>query len=160
MRIVLRFELGLADEAASPDATDGIALLATVDPGAGYVRMEGGRQVGYLVFDVRPSAGRLGGTQAPPEPCRSPARARLAVLPDPGRSSTGPPGPVGSVRALTRREREVLGLVAEGLSNKAIAESLFLSHRTVEKHVERLLAKTGNSNRAQLVGYCLRADAS
>nr|WP_219415845.1 LuxR family transcriptional regulator [Pseudonocardia nigra] len=58
---------------------------------------------------------------------------------------------------LTVREREVLGLVAEGLPNRAIGERLYLSPRTVEKHVERLLAKTGSVNRAQLATYALRA---
>jgi DNA-binding NarL/FixJ family response regulator len=58
--------------------------------------------------------------------------------------------------ALTVREEEVLALVTEGLPNRAIAERLFLSARTVEKHVERLLAKTGQANRAQLATYALR----
>src|SRR5204863_86242 len=49
--------------------------------------------------------------------------------------------------ALTPREDDVLSLVEQGLSNRAIAERLFLSARTVEKHVERLLAKTGQTNR-------------
>jgi len=40
----------------------------------------------------------------------------------------------------------------------AAAERLYLSSRTVEKHVERLLAKTGSSNRAQLATYALRQD--
>jgi DNA-binding NarL/FixJ family response regulator len=57
---------------------------------------------------------------------------------------------------ITDREREVLALVAEGLANRAIAERLFLSVRTVEKHVERLLAKTGSANRTQLVLYAVR----
>lgn len=57
---------------------------------------------------------------------------------------------------LTAREREVLDLIAEGLPNKAVAVRLFLSPRTVEKHVERLLAKTGSANRAQLATYAVR----
>jgi DNA-binding CsgD family transcriptional regulator len=57
---------------------------------------------------------------------------------------------------ITDREREVLALVAQGLANRAIAERLFLSVRTVEKHVERLLAKTGSANRTQLVLYAVR----
>lgn len=52
---------------------------------------------------------------------------------------------------LTSREVEVLRLVREGLTNAEIAQRLFLSRRTVEKHVERLLAKTGTANRTQLV---------
>jgi DNA-binding NarL/FixJ family response regulator len=42
---------------------------------------------------------------------------------------------------LTEREREVLSLVAEGLSNKAIASRLFVTERTVEAHVKQILRK-------------------
>ena len=44
----------------------------------------------------------------------------------------------------------MLGLVAEGLANKEIAARLALSPRTVEKHVESLLRKTGTRSRTQL----------
>jgi DNA-binding CsgD family transcriptional regulator len=53
------------------------------------------------------------------------------------------------------REREVIELVAAGLSNKAIAAHLYLSPRTVEKHIERLLAKTNSANRAQLATHAV-----
>jgi len=52
---------------------------------------------------------------------------------------------------LTPRECEILGLVAAGLGNKEIAARLHLSHRTVEKHVESLLRKTGAASRTMLV---------
>ncbi|MGN9845490.1 LuxR C-terminal-related transcriptional regulator [Nonomuraea sp. H19] len=47
------------------------------------------------------------------------------------------------LHALTGREREVLGLVAEGLSNKAIAARLTITERTVEAHVAQVFAKLG-----------------
>ncbi|MEV0276623.1 LuxR C-terminal-related transcriptional regulator [Streptomyces sp. NPDC050610] len=53
--------------------------------------------------------------------------------------------------ALTRREREVAGLVAEGLTNREIAERLVISRRTVDAHVEHILAKLGYSSRAQII---------
>jgi DNA-binding CsgD family transcriptional regulator/tetratricopeptide (TPR) repeat protein len=52
---------------------------------------------------------------------------------------------------VTTREADVLRLVAEGLANKEIASRLYLSPRTIEKHVESLLRKTGARSRTQLV---------
>lgn len=54
---------------------------------------------------------------------------------------------------LSGRELEVAGLVAEGLSNKAIASRLHLSVRTVESHVRHVLAKVGIDNRTQLATW-------
>ncbi len=60
------------------------------------------------------------------------------------------PNPWASA-GITDREADVLRLVAEGLTNKQIAARLNLSHRTVEKHVESLLRKTGAPSRTGLV---------
>jgi DNA-binding NarL/FixJ family response regulator len=57
--------------------------------------------------------------------------------------------------AFTDREREVLTLLSDGLSNIQIGNHLHLSSRTVEKHVSSLLRKTETSNRAELVRFAM-----
>lgn len=56
---------------------------------------------------------------------------------------------------LTQREKEVLSLVAQGLSNKAIAYQIALSENTVRVHVARLMKKIGVSNRTQAASMFL-----
>jgi len=51
---------------------------------------------------------------------------------------------------VTARELDVLRLIVGGQTNKDVAAALYLSPRTVEKHVERLLLKTGAPNRTAL----------
>ena len=54
---------------------------------------------------------------------------------------------------LTRREREVAGLLAEGLSNRDIAAQLVISQRTVETHVDNILGKLGMTSRGQVASW-------
>nr|WP_155910017.1 MULTISPECIES: helix-turn-helix transcriptional regulator [unclassified Mycolicibacterium] len=61
---------------------------------------------------------------------------------------------------LTTREREIAMLIAEGLSNQAIAERLTLSPRTVESHIHRAMAKTGTADRHELAGLIPRRTAA
>ena len=68
---------------------------------------------------------------------------------------TQPPAPPAA-EALTDRETEVLGLVAQGRSNKSIAAELHLSERTVRSHVSSILAKLHLSSRTEAALYALR----
>ena len=88
--------------------------------------------------------------------CRALLRQAGAIVP---RNRPGDGEVPGSLRALgvTGREADVLRLVVQGLGNREIAERMFLSPRTVEKHVASLLAKTG-LRRAQLAGYSAALD--
>lgn len=61
---------------------------------------------------------------------------------------------------LTAREREVLDLLAEGLSNQAIADRLVISPKTAEHHVGRILGKLGLRSRAEAASYALRTPAA
>jgi DNA-binding NarL/FixJ family response regulator len=87
------------------------------------------------------------------EPGQTPPRADRAT----GRSE--PPAPGLSDVSLTRREREVVGLIAAGLSNRQIAERLTLSLRTVERHIANIydrLGCTGKAGRAIATAYAIR----
>ena len=73
------------------------------------------------------------------------------------RAEPEPPAlPDEPAAALTRREREILALVAEGLSNGEIGARLFVSEDTVKTHVRGLLTKLGAANRAHAVAIGFR----
>lgn len=83
---------------------------------------------------------------------------RLGVArPRPPQRGTPPRG-MGRTKGptLTPREREVAGLLAEGLSNRHIAERLYVSERTAETHVQHILAKLEFTSRAQVAGWAVR----
>lgn len=70
-------------------------------------------------------------------------------------SGEAPPAarPAPDDQPLSRREVEVARLIAQGLSNRAIAESLVISPRTVDGHVERILGKLGFGSRTQVATW-------
>jgi DNA-binding NarL/FixJ family response regulator len=80
---------------------------------------------------------------------RSPAEAVSFALADEPEEAW----PGGPRRTVTRRELEVAALVAQGLTNRAIAGRLRLSVRTVDTHVDHVLTKLSFNNRAQLVAW-------
>jgi non-specific serine/threonine protein kinase len=69
---------------------------------------------------------------------------------------TGKAPHAGDDLGLTRRESEIAGLVAEGLTNKQIASRLVISQRTVESHVENILTKLGFTTRTQIASWHTR----
>jgi DNA-binding NarL/FixJ family response regulator len=78
--------------------------------------------------------------------------AHDAPTPNPARAHDAADG----VGMLSPREREVLALVTEGRSNKAIAEALYVSPNTVKTHVASLLHKLGAQTRVQLAAIAAR----
>jgi two-component system, NarL family, response regulator LiaR len=87
-----------------------------------------------------------------------PAIARKVVVRMSGSSPASPaPAEDGqSLEALTPRELEVLQLLAQGLSNRNIAEALFISDRTVQAHLTSIFAKTQVSSRLEAVLNAIR----
>ncbi len=68
--------------------------------------------------------------------------------------------PANELKKTTRREREVAALVAEGRTNKEIAQELVLSERTVEGHIANLFAKVNVGSRTQLAAWFLKTTTS
>ena len=86
--------------------------------------------------------------------------ARLGAIPDLDRT----PAPAeadgrdGAAEILSGREREVLGHVAAGATNRQIAEALSISQHTVDRHLENIFAKLGVNNRAAATAWAYRHD--
>jgi len=76
-----------------------------------------------------------------------------AALMDQLRRSAQPEGPLAS---LTDQERKLLDLLGEGLTNRQIAERMFLAEKTVKNYVSRLLAKLGMERRTQAAVYATK----
>jgi DNA-binding NarL/FixJ family response regulator len=103
-----------------------------------------------------------------PEPTPTEARSRANGQPESDfftqKSNTGDSlrdssaaraSPSQNAPTLTQRERQVLDLLTEGLSNIQIGSTLHLSPRTIEKHVSSLFRKTESNNRAELVRFAM-----
>lgn len=152
--------------------TDGISATEQIctDPAMAAVRiliLTTFEQDDYVLAAVRAGAsGFLGKTASPTElldairvvadgeALLSPRATRAVIeriAAEPSTPSTGGADRGPALPELTDREREVVTLVALGLSNEAIAERLFLSPLTAKTHVNRAMTKVGARDRAQLV---------
>jgi DNA-binding NarL/FixJ family response regulator len=108
---------------------------------------------GYLTKDLSPDALLRAVRSAADDELVVPRRMAArpgACLAEATRPSTTTDDP--ELACLTARELEVLGLLAEGLTDRQIAESLTVSPRTIETHVSSVLHKLGARNRAQAAG--------
>ena len=85
-----------------------------------------------------------------------------ALLRAHGVRSRGPTSGSGGLgwASLSRKERQVVELVAEGLSNPQIGARLYVSRRTVETHLSHVFRKLGVSNRAQVAAVASRRAAN
>jgi DNA-binding NarL/FixJ family response regulator len=106
---------------------------------------------GFLLKDA-PPADLLAAIRviAAGEALLAPAITRRLIAEFTRRAEPARPLP-GHLDGVTERERDVLGLIATGLSNSEIAEHLRVSMATVKTHIGHLLTKTGARDRAQLV---------
>jgi DNA-binding NarL/FixJ family response regulator len=128
-----------------------VLMLTTFETDDNVVRAMRAGASGFLVKDTRPQdlldAIR---TIAGGEALLSPGATRALIARVVTQREQQLPE-VGRVAALTKREREVLTLVASGLSNQEIAEELVVSPLTAKTHISRIMAKLEARDRAQLV---------
>lgn len=136
------------------------ALAAFVDAELPYDLARARLEYATTVAESRPDVARsearaalAGFEEVRASPDADAAAALLRRLGDRARS-----WPKGS-GTLTRRETEVLSLLAEGCSNNEIAQRLYVSPRTAEHHVTNILGKLRVANRAEAAAYAVRARA-
>jgi two-component system nitrate/nitrite response regulator NarL len=110
---------------------------------------------GYLLKDMEPSDVI--------DAIRAAARGELVVAPSIAgklaailQGGEEPGSAAALVKQLTGRERQILGYVAAGMSNKAIAKTLGISHDTVKLHVRHILAKLGQSSRVEAAVFAVQ----
>jgi DNA-binding NarL/FixJ family response regulator len=143
---------------------NGLALSAADDIGAVRSALAGGVK-GYVVTGTRTNVAMPGRPGLPLGAAGLAGRMRRPGMPgmpgahgQPGAAGApGTPGPQPSAyRELSGREVEVLRLVAEGQSNKAIGVAMGLSALTVKSHLARIARKLGTGDRAGMVAVALR----
>jgi DNA-binding NarL/FixJ family response regulator len=138
--------------AADPDLTGvRVIMLTTFDLDEYVFQALHAGASGFLLKDVEPDELRNAvRVVAGGDALLSPSVTRQLIsefVTQPGRDRHTP----AELEELTEREREVLGLIATGMSNREIAERLIISPATAKTHVSRILLKLDARDRAQLV---------
>ncbi|MEJ3654202.1 response regulator transcription factor [Actinomycetes bacterium KLBMP 9759] len=143
--------------AADPDLADvHVLVLTTFDHDEYVIEALGAGAAGFLIKNTEPRQ-LLHGIRvvAGGEALLSPGLTRRLIARLTDRTAIARVDPDALAR-LTTREREIVGLVANGLSNSDIAGALTISHATAKTHVSRAMSKLGARDRAQLVAFAYR----
>ena len=145
--------LALAACGQDAEAVNALADVLTLACPQGYVRVFADEGPPMAALLTRLIAAQRAGQAAAGVPLGCLARLQRAFdpghnPPDPGQGTAAVPG---IVEPLTAREREVLGMLAAGRSNQAIASELVVTLDTVKKHVSHVLGKLGAANRTEAV---------
>jgi DNA-binding NarL/FixJ family response regulator len=128
-----------------------VVALTTVDDGEAVVGAIAAGATGYLLKETRGDALVTA--------VRAAAEGRVELSPEAARRLATAIRPRATGEALTRREREVLGLVAEGLPNRQIGQRLGITEKTVKAHVTRVMEKLGVRTRTQAALAAVRSGA-
>ncbi len=164
-------EVGVdADLASAVNASGADVILWDLgpDPDAALERLAGNRELPAPVVALLPDgvyappalaagarglAGRTAGPRMLAAAAQAAARGLIALDPSVawGMLAQRDRGPDALIEDLSRREAEVLQLLAEGLSNKAIADRLGISGHTAKFHVHTILGKLGTQSRTEAV---------
>ncbi|MBL7471518.1 response regulator transcription factor [Robertkochia sediminum] len=131
-RIILAQALPL-----SLDEDGNLENVLSVHTDVSYLCVQPDNSVSYFSLDGRKSYVNINTAQGKFDPDAQPSRNLLDVL--------------------TPREKEIVSLLAKGLSSKEISGQLHVSVHTVNKHRKNILAKTQCANTSELVGHCIMA---
>jgi DNA-binding NarL/FixJ family response regulator len=142
-------DLEHAVAACSANGARGYAVEASLDLAAALVRRAAGAdrdvdRVEAILDRAAAEADRL---------AMAPFIARVEALRGADPRTPAAPSTTSSASQLTSRETEVAALVAGGLTNRQIAETLFIAERTAENHVQHILTKLGLANRTQIATW-------
>jgi predicted ATPase/DNA-binding CsgD family transcriptional regulator len=133
----------LLGAAESMQAETGIRLMPKMEPLVSKPRETTAASLGISTFESETQAGRRMGM----DEAIAYALEEKKAAPHVSRATKSGTMP------LSKRELEVAGLISDGLSNKEIASRLFLSERTVESHVSKMLNKLGINSRVEIASW-------